>query len=472
MVTYPMAQSPFQPLTSELVSELASIVGGDHVSTAQADRAQHAKDMSGHHPHLAEAVVWPGSAAEVAAVLKLANEHRIPVTPWGAGTSLEGNPIPAHGGISLSTRRMSKIVAVHGDDFQVTAEPGIGYKDLNEALARHGLFFPPDPGANAAVGGMLANNAAGIRTVKYGACKDNVLSLQVALPDGRLIRCGSRSVKQASGYDLLHLFVGSEGTLGVITEATLKLAPVPEHLSAVVAGFPTVESAVEAVVAVRGSGLEPAALEFIDANHARMMSHEEGVDLGEQPTLFMEFHAAHRPSLQEGLDLVREICRDLGASSFRATADPEERQQLWKARHHAYETAQRNHPGEEFVILDVAVPLSHYPALVAHVRDVLEERDRMGYMIGHAGDGNLHVLLPFDADASYDEAMVVNEAIVLKALELEGTATGEHGVGLGKVDFMAREHGAALEVMRSVKRLLDPRGIMNPGKIFAGGQDS
>ncbi|MFO7540602.1 MAG: FAD-binding oxidoreductase, partial [Chloroflexota bacterium] len=234
----------FNPVTPEILTELTGIVGGENVSTADSERQLHAQDMSGHAPRLPEVVVWPQSSRQVATVLRLAHAQHIPVTPWGAGSSLEGNPIPLHGGILLSLARMTQVVALHADDFQVTVQPGLPYKDLNERLARHGLFFPPDPGANATVGGMLANNAAGIRTVKYGACKDNVLRMEVALADGRLIQVGSRSVKQASGYDLLHLFVGSEGTLGVITEATLRLLPVPHRMSAVVASFPDVERAV------------------------------------------------------------------------------------------------------------------------------------------------------------------------------------------------------------------------------------
>ncbi|MFN8531154.1 MAG: FAD-binding oxidoreductase [Anaerolineae bacterium] len=290
----------FSPVTPDLLERLTAILGAESVSTAHADIELHAKDQSHHPAHAADVVVFPLTAQSVADVLKLANEHRVPVTPWGVGTGLEGNAIPVHGGILMSFERMNQIVQVHADDFQVTVQPGIGHKDLNAALARHGLFFPPDPGANATVGGMLANNAAGIRTVKYGASKDNVLRMQVALADGRLIHVGSRSVKQSSGYDLLHLFVGSEGTLGVITEATLKLVPVPAHMSAVVASFPDIASAVETVVAVRGSGLDPAALELIDANHCRMLRETEGVDLPDYPTVFMEFHAAQPEALRSG----------------------------------------------------------------------------------------------------------------------------------------------------------------------------
>ncbi|MDX1993239.1 MAG: FAD-binding oxidoreductase [bacterium] len=445
---------------------LVSVVGADNLSTAKADLDLHARDQSQHPAHPAECVIWPQTAQQVADVLRFANEHRIPVTPWGVGTSLEGNPIPLYGGILLSFERMNNIVEVHADDFQVTVQPGIGHKDLNAQLTRYGLFFPPDPGANATVGGMLANNAAGIRTVKYGASKDNVLRMQVALADGRLIEVGSRSVKQSSGYDLLHLFVGSEGTLGIITEATLKLVPIAAHMSAVVAAFPSIHAAVETVVAVRGSGLDPAALELIDAAHTRMLREAEGVDLSDHPTLFMEFHAAHPATLENGLETVREICEEMGALSVKATTDSAERKKLWHARHHSYEIMVRSHPDRKFFINDVAVPISRYPDLIGFVERIRTEMGITAYMIGHAGDGNVHVEFPYRDEAEYARALECNGQIVLKAIELGGTATGEHGVGIGKARYMPTEHGPALEVMRAIKQTLDPNGILNPGKIF------
>jgi D-lactate dehydrogenase (cytochrome) len=462
-----MIVSPtFELVTPEIIQALTAILGASNISTAQADVELHSRDQSQHAPHAPEVVVWPLEAQQVADILKLANEHRIPVTPWGVGTGLEGNSIPLHGGILMSFERMNKIIEIHADDFQVTVQPGIGHKDLNAQLARYGLFFPPDPGANATIGGMLANNAAGIRTVKYGASKDNVLKMQVALADGRLIEVGSRSVKQASGYDLLHLFVGSEGTLCVITQATLKLVPIAQYMSAVLADFQTVEAAVETVVAVRGSGLDPAALELIDAAHAQMLSQADGVDLSPNPTLFMEFHAAHQDTLTYGLEMVQEICKEMGAISFRATTDSAERKKLWQARHHSYEIMVRSHPDKQFFINDVAVPISAYPQLIGYVEQLKKEHGITAWMIGHAGDGNVHVEFPYASEAEYQRALELNGKIVLKALELGGTATGEHGVGIGKARYMPNEHGAALEVMRSIKALLDPNGILNPGKIF------
>lgn len=456
----------YTPLTSDHIAHFKSIVGAENVSSAQADLDLHAKDQGHFDAKTAEVVIWPTEAQQVADILKIANEQCIAVTPWGVGTSLEGQPIPLFGGISLSFERMAEIIEVHADDFQVTVQPGIGHKDLNEKLARYGLFFPPDPGANATIGGMLANNAAGIRTVKYGASKDNVLKMQVALADGRLITVGSRSVKQSAGYDLLHLFVGSEGTLGVITEATLKLVPVPEHMSAVLAHFNSVQDAVETVVAIRGSGLDPAALEFIDAAHAKMLSESDGLDLEPLPTLFMEFHAAHPEVLEMGIGFVREICDEMGAVKVRATTDLAERKQLWHARHHSYEIMVRNNPNRKFFINDVAVPISAYPELIGFIDQRRQEEGMTAYMVGHAGDGNIHVEFSFGDEAEFEKSMALNSEIVHKAIGLGGTATGEHGVGIGKRRYLRLEHGAGLDVMKAIKQTLDPNNILNPGKVI------
>jgi D-lactate dehydrogenase (cytochrome) len=265
---------------------------------------------------------------------------------------------------------------------------------------------------------------------------------------------------------LLHLIVGSEGTLGVITEATLKLVPIPAHISAVVAAFPSVEAAVEAIVAIRGSGLDPAALELIDAAHTRMLNDAEGIDLPDAPVVFMEFHAAHETALEYGLMLVREICEELDAISIRTTTDHAERRKLWHARHHSYEIMLRTHPGKNFFINDVAVPISTYPTLIDYVQALRKARDLTMYLIGHAGDGNIHVEFPYESEDEFKQALECNSLIVQKALELGGTATGEHGVGIGKAPYMEKEHGAALDVMRSIKQTLDPNNILNPGKIF------
>ncbi|MCO5189626.1 MAG: FAD-binding oxidoreductase [Anaerolineae bacterium] len=457
----------FRPVSEEVLQQLESVVGVENLSSAESERRLRSHDMSHHAPHMAELVVWPTTARQVADVLRIANAALVPVTPWGAGSSLEGNPIPLFGGISLSFERMNRIVALHADDFQVTVQPGIGYKDLNAILARDGLFFAPDPGANASIGGMLANNAAGSRTVKYGATRDNVLATQVALADGRLIRTGSRSIKQSAGYDLTHLMIGSEGTLGVITEATLRLMPIATVMSGVLASFPTVAAAVEAVVAIRGSGLDVAALEFIDGPTAALISREEGVAWGERPILLMEVHATHAASAELDLALIEEICMALGVMAFRATTDSAERRQMWRARHHLFETLVRVFPGYKWQLMDIAVPISSLPALVDHVAQTLLNNELVGFVIGHAGDGNVHVTMPYNDEATRRRTAVANDTIVYKAIELGGTSTGEHGVGIGKAKFMSREHGAALDVMRTLKQALDPNGILNPGKIFS-----
>lgn len=459
-------EQKFGTLTDDLIEQIEAIVGTQNCSTAQAERELHSKDQSMHAPALPDIVVWVENAEHVSEILKLANVNHIPVTPWGVGSSLEGNPMPIYGGILISFQKMAQIIDIHVDDFQVTVQPGIGYKDLNEAVARYGLFFPPDPGANATIGGMIANNAAGIRTVKYGATRDNVLSLQVVLADGRIVKMGSRSVKQSSGYDLVHLITGSEGTLGIVTEATLKLAPIAEHKIAVQAIFETVAQAIETVVAVRGSGLDPVALEFIDTYMARMMNNNPNVDLAEKPQLFMEFHATHEDALNQTIEFITEICSDIGATKIHATADTKERATLWYARHHAFESFQRTHPGKRAYLNDVAVPISAYPELINFINELRQTTQYPAYMLGHAGDGNIHVIYPFGDDEEYKVASDLNAQVVEKAISLGGTATGEHGVGISKARYMPREHGDALDVMWSIKQTLDPNNILNPGKIF------
>ena len=455
----------YLPVTPQILSYLTQLVGEENMSTRQSDLDLHARDQSAHEAHSPEVILWVENVEQVSRVLAYANEQRIPVTAWGAGSSLEGNPVALCGGILVSFEKMNRIIAVHADDFQVTVQPGLGYKDLNIQLARQGLFFAPDPGANASIGGMLANNAAGIRTVKYGATKDNVLRMQVVLADGRIVEAGSRSVKQSSGYDLAHLFIGSEGTLGLITEATLKLAPIPEHISAAVACFENVDDAIQAVVAVRGSGAEPAALEFLDGFSVGSISESNGLDLAAVPTIFMEFHASHVSALESVLNTVQQICQEAGALNIKTTTNNAERLKLWHARHHAYETIVRRHPGQKIYTSDVAVPISAYPELIAFIETYRKQHNITAYVFGHAGDGNIHVGSPFTSD-TYPSVYEMNTEIVQKAISLHGTATGEHGVGIGKSRFMKMEHGIALDVMREVKQTLDPHWILNPGKIF------
>jgi D-lactate dehydrogenase (cytochrome) len=459
---------PLRNLDEDALNHLRSIVGEEHVSISSVDLDQHSHDESFHEAHQPAAVVWPGSTKEISAVLSYANQRRIPVTPWGAGTSLEGNPIPVLGGIVLDTLRMDKILEVRVRDFQVDVQAGTRYKDMNAALARHGLFFAPDPGANASIGGMIANNASGTRTLRYGSTSDNVLRLQVVLPSGKIIHTGTRSAKTASGYDLKRLFVGSEGTLGVVCEATLHLAPVPDKFSAVIASFSSPAGATNTVSAIMGSGIVPAALEFLDLATIRALNASGEFELPEHPTLLMEFHGTTDDGLAQELSEIKGLCEEEGCLGFKAGLGRQVRDQMWRARHQNYEILVRSNPGTAFLIVDVAVPVSQYPRLVQAAEEAFAAQDLQACMVGHAGDGNLHPLVPYTpGDAvSHEIALAAQMAIVEAAISLGGTATGEHGVGIGKRRFMALEHGESLNLMRAIKETIDPNGILNPGKIF------
>ncbi len=398
----------------------------------------------------------------------MANERMVPVTPWGAGTSLEGNPLAVEGGIVLDFEQMNKILAIRTEDFQTDVQPGVKYKDMNQVLSRHGLFFAPDPGANATVGGMVGNNASGVRTIKYGSTRDNVLKLKVVLPTGAVIHAGSLSHKSSSGYDLVRLLVGSEGTLGIVTEVTLRLVGIPEKFSAAVVTFELVQDATESVYEIMGSGLVPAALELLDGETVGAINRDGKVSLAERPTLFLEFTGSSEVGLEEDLRLAREICESHGALGFESGVGREERNRLWEARHGAYESLQRANPGCDYLIADTSVPLSKYPGMVEHAKKVAASNNIKGYILGHAGDGNLHLVVAGDfqdegflrrLNRTYDE-------IVSYAISVGGTATGEHGVGIGKKRFMSQEHGDGVEVMRKIKNLLDQNGILNPGKVL------
>ncbi len=458
-------------LTSEHTATLTTIVGPEHIATGDSERSLHSRDQSSHAAHLPEVVVWPTTTEHVRLVAAFANQHRIPVTAWGAGSSLEGNPIPVEGGIVVDFARMNRILAVHAEDFQVTVQTGVLYQDMNKTLARFGLFFAPDPGANASIGGMIANNASGTRTVRYGATRDNVLALEVVLANGDVIRTGSRSIKQAAGYDLTHLFVGSEGTLGLVTEATLKLAPLPEHFSAVVTSFATTEEAAEAVFNIIGTGLSPAALELVDTATVAAINGAGEFDLPVAPNLFIEFHGATEATLETELKLVRAVCAESGCRTFTSGLGRAARNRRWDARHEVAELLIRTHPGHGYIITDAAVPISQYPALVADTAETLRELEGVrGFLVGHAGDGNMHAIV-FFADTPDEYARVqqaFNDHIVEKAISLGGTCTGEHGIGIGKQKFLAQELGTnSVELMRQLKALLDPNGILNPGKVVS-----
>ncbi|MBI3659153.1 FAD-binding protein [Candidatus Acetothermia bacterium] len=452
-------------ISKQDLSHLQSLVSSDRFSTGESELNLHARDESYHDEHRPDVVIYPTSAQEISKILAFANMKKIPVTAWGVGTSMEGNPIPLHGGIVLDFSKMNQILEIRDKDLQVVVQPGVIHTELNQKLAKYGLFFPPDPGAPATIGGMVANNAAGIQAVKYGATKHYVLKLQVVLPSGEIIKVGTNAMRTSSGYDLVHLFVGSEGTLGVFTEITLKLVGIPREVSAALASFSTLEQASETVVQILQAGLSPAALELMDTESIRALNAFKEVKLAEQPTLMLEFRG-NGAEVKEDVELARELCESNGCTDFTIGLGKEQRDKLWEARHHLLYAAAALNPGKRIIVTDVAVPISKFPELVTFAKAKLTDLGVPGAIVGHAGDGNFHVGNFYDP-AKLEEksrAQVVNDAIVKRALEMGGTATGEHGVGIGKTKFMPAEHGASLELMKQIKTLIDPNGIMNPGK--------
>ncbi len=458
----------FNCLSGSHFKTLQAMVAADRFSTGASVLDLHAKDQSSHPRCRPEAVLWPLTAAEVSEILKFANDHRIPVTGWGSGSSLEGNPIPVKHGIVLDFSRMNRILEIREEDFQADVEPGVVYQDLNDKLRHTGLFFPPDPGARATIGGMIANNASGTRTVYYGSTRDYVLKLTVVLASGEIVEIGTRASKTSSGYDLVDLMVGSEGTLGIVVKATVSLAGLPPELSAAIATFASVAAAGKAVFEIKRAGLNPAALELLGPEAVALMNREENLALTVSPTLFIEFHGLTTGQLAEVLDMAGEICRAEGCLEFRPGLGRSERDRIFKARHALGETIIRNHPGCRVLSTDVAVPNTQYPELIKTIRAEVDASKIVGYTLSHAGDGNVHlVVVGKKGDRKeWDKIDRVVDRVVSRTLELGGTATGEHGVGIGKRKYMATEHGASLEWMRRIKALFDPNGILNPGKIF------
>jgi D-lactate dehydrogenase (cytochrome) len=449
-------------------SALSAMVASDRFSTGQSNRELHLHDISPHYGILPAGIIWPVSTDEVAQILSWTYDNDIPVTPWGAGTSTEGNPVPTCGGLVIDMTQMNKILEIRSQDLQADVQPGVLRKELNRQSGKYGLFFPPDPGADATIGGMIANNASGVQTVKYGATKDYIMRLTIVMPQGDVIHTGCKAHKSSSGYDLTRLFVGSEGTLGVVTEATLKLTGIPSHHLATTITFKDLESASAAVAVLMGSGLEPAALELLPPGLINLMNREKNLNIPELPSLFCEFHGISKTTLQETADLAKELCEDCGATGFKYGVEERDRKELWRARHEAWETIHRAHPKKETLIVDAAVPISRYPEMIIYSQKLVDDYNAAGYVFGHAGDGNLHVVLAGDPADENEWSILekINHSIVEKAVELGGTSTGEHGVGIGKRKFMKLEHGESYHLMQGIKELIDPKGLMNPGKIF------
>ncbi|WP_308426196.1 FAD-binding oxidoreductase [Alicyclobacillus cellulosilyticus] len=429
-------------------------------------REQHSHDESYHRGPWPDIVLFPESTDDVVRILQTAFAHRIPVVPFGAGTALEGHVVPVKRGISLDMTRMNRILDIRPDDFLVCVEPGTTRLALNDALRRHGLFFPVDPGANATIGGMTATNASGTNAVRYGAMRENVRALEVVLADGRVIRTGSLAAKTSSGYNLNSLFVGSEGTLGVFTRIWLRVFGIPERIVAARAEFPDIPACVQAATALVGAGVPVARIELVDARFIAAFNRFKGTDYPVVPTLFLEFHGSSDGILHD-IRLAQALLGDEGCTRFVAVTDEKERTTLWEARHSAAHVFMAQYPGLKHMATDVCVPLSVLPAAVAHAHRALEEHGMRGAIIGHVGDGNFHCSIALDPDDPDDlaRAKAVNAEIVAFALAHGGTCTGEHGVGIGKRAYQAQEHGPALEVMRAIRRLLDPHGILNPGKL-------
>src|SRR6202045_942772 len=439
---------------------------GNRLVTSQAVREQHGNTVTWIPNQPPDAVVFPQTTEDVQQVVRLCSAARVPVIPFGVGTSLEGQVNAPRGGISLDFRDMNRVLAVHAEDLDCVIEPGITRKTLNEQLRDQGVFFPIDPGADASLGGMAATRASGTNAVRYGTMRENVLAMTVVLADGRVIRTARRARKSAAGYDLTRLFVGSEGTLGIITELTVRLYGIAEAISAAVCAFPNIESAVNTVISTIQSGVPVARIELLDEIQMAAINKYSKLDHQVAPTLFFEFHGT--PSgVAEQAETVKAIAGEYGGDDFRWATTPEQRSKLWQARHDAYYAALALRPGSKGLATDVCVPISRLAECIGETKRDLAQSPIPYALVGHVGNGNFHLVFMLDPNRPEElaEANRLNERMVNRALAMEGTSTGEHGVGYGKMDFLIAEHGEAVSVMRTIKMALDPDGILNPGKI-------
>jgi len=444
---------------------------GERCSTAEAVRGHHSKGESWHTPGLPDAVVFPETTEEVAEIVRLCARNGTPMIPFGTGTSLEGHVVALKGGISIDMSRMNRVLEVNAEDLDCTVEPGVTRKQLNTFLRDTGLFFPIDPGADASIGGMTATRASGTNAVRYGTMRENVLALTVVMPDGRVIRTSRRSRKSAAGYDLTRLFVGSEGTLGIITAVTLRLYGVPEAMSSAVCSFADLAGAVRTTIATIQAGIPIARIELLDDVQMDACNRYSGLDYPVQPTLFLEFHGTEA-GVREQAEMVAEIAAENGGGDFGWTGKTEERAKLWQARHDAAYAALALRKGEAvdpgLWATDVCVPISRLTECILETKVDLDASFLIAPIVGHVGDGNFHLAFILDRTKPEElaEAERLNERLVMRALAMGGTCTGEHGIGYGKAKFLLAEHGEAVSVMRMIKQALDPAGLMNPGKMF------
>jgi D-lactate dehydrogenase (cytochrome) len=449
-----------------LVSELRELLGS-RLSTSDAVRQQHGKDESFHEVHAPDAVAFAASTEEVAAVVTVCARHKTPVIAYGTGTSLEGHVQALHGGVCIDVSQMNEVLEVNDEDLDCRVQPGVTRKQLNTYLRDTGLFFPIDPGADASLGGMTATRASGTNAVRYGTMRENVLGLTVVLADGRIIKTGGRARKSSAGYDLTRLFVGSEGTLGVITEIQLRLFGIPEAISSAVCSFPSLEGAVKTVTQVIQLGIPVARIELLDEFQMDAINRYSDLSYPAQPTLFFEFHGSDS-GVREQVEVVGEIAAELGGGDFQWATKQEERNKLWQARHDAYYAALALRPGCKGWATDVCVPISEMTRCLLETRKDIDESGLLAPIVSHAGDGNFHLVFLVDTENAEEMARAgaVNDRMVARALAAGGTCTGEHGVGYGKIEKLKAEHGEAVSVMRQIKTALDPDNIMNPGKIL------
>lgn len=462
-----LANSARTPLPEGFIDRLEQRFG-TRLQTGEAVREQHGSSESHYEAMLPDAVVFAESRDDVVALVELCSAEGVPIVPFGAGTSIEGNAAAVLGGVSLDLSRMDRIVTINSEDFDCVVQPGVRREELNLHLRDKGLFFPIDPGANATLGGMASTRASGTNAVRYGTMKDAVLSLEIVTPQGKVIRTARRARKSAAGYDLTRLYVGSEGTLGIITEITLRLHPIPEAISSAVCSFRTLGGAVDTVVQSIQCGVPLARVEILDALQMRAVNLWSRLDYPEAPTLFFEFHGSES-HVAEQVDSVKTIAAGNGGGEFAWSNLPEERNKLWRARHEAYYAAVNLRKGAIGWATDVCVPISRLAECIAATHDDLANASVPATILGHVGDGNFHVVFSIDPDAPEEMAEVeaLNARLVERALAMDGTCTGEHGIGLGKQDWLVAELGEAVDQMRLIKRAFDPANIMNPGKIFA-----
>ncbi len=454
-------------MNDQVQAEFKRIFNG-RFSTSESTRANYARGEDTFDPILSKAVVFPETNEEVSKILSLCNEHKIPVVPFGTGTSLEGNVVGNEKGITISLEKMNKVLSVNAEDFDCRVQACVTKEQLNEYLREDGVFFPIDPGANAAIGGMASTSASGTMAVKYGTMKTAISGLTVVLPNGDIIKTGSRTKKTSAGYNLTNLFIGSEGTLGIITEIQLRLSPIPESIMSAVCHFPSLENAVQTAQQVIQYGVPIARIEMLNKEQMEIsINYSKLKDIEAVPTLFFEFHGSEA-SNKENIKIVEEISKDNNGSSFKWAKDLEERNKLWKARWDVYYSVKALINNGRVYSTDVCLPISNITECVNFAEEETKKLGLRAPMVGHLGDGNFHVILPYDPNEQgiYNKIRDFSDLLIKKTLELQGTITGEHGVGLHKKSYLIQEHGDCIPLMKSIKKSIDQNNIMNPGKIF------